>query len=118
MHRHFASRLVDILGVDISAPTCQLLLYVMHRHFASRLVDILGVDISAPTRHNDIIIPTFQIWITFSPIADTAVPYYSIDAFRLNMLVLVFAIASVPFGFLASWLLDTLGLRLSVSFTQ
>ena len=85
----------------------------------SRHVDILGVDISAPTRHNDdIIIPTFQIWITFSPIADTAVPYYSIDAFRLNVLVLVFAIASVPFGFLASWLLDTLGLRWSVSFTE
>ena len=57
----------------------------------------------------------FQIWITFSPIADTAVPYYAIDAFRLNLLVLVFAAASVPFGFLASWLLDTLGLRFSVS---
>ena len=57
----------------------------------------------------------FQIWITFSPIADTAVPYYNIDASRLNILVLVFAIASVPFGFLASWILDTLGLRFSVS---
>jgi hypothetical protein len=57
-----------------------------------------------------------QIWITFSPIADTAVPYYSITPFELNILVLVFAIASVPFGFVASWVLDTLGLRLSVSF--
>jgi len=56
-----------------------------------------------------------QIWITFAPIADTAVPYYKVTPFQLNILVLVFAIASVPFGFVASWLLDTLGLRLSVS---
>jgi len=56
----------------------------------------------------------FQIWITFSPIADTTVPFYQITPFELNILVLVFAIASVPFGFVASWLLDTLGLRLSV----
>ncbi|XP_060565003.1 solute carrier family 49 member A3-like [Ruditapes philippinarum] len=55
-----------------------------------------------------------MIWITFSPIADTAVPYYSITPFELNILVLVFAIASVPFGFVASWVLDTLGLRLSL----
>lgn len=58
----------------------------------------------------------FQIWITFSPIADTTVPYYQITPFQLNILVLVFAIASVPFGFIASWVLDTLGLRFSVSF--
>ncbi|WAR22401.1 S49A3-like protein [Mya arenaria] len=54
------------------------------------------------------------IWITFSPIADTAVPYYKITPFQLNILVLVFAIASVPFGFAASWLLDTLGLKMSL----
>ncbi|XP_053406794.1 solute carrier family 49 member A3-like isoform X2 [Mercenaria mercenaria] len=55
-----------------------------------------------------------MIWITFSPIADTTVPYYKITPFELNILVLVFAIASVPFGFIASWVLDTLGLRLSL----
>ncbi|XP_052770532.1 solute carrier family 49 member A3-like [Mya arenaria] len=55
-----------------------------------------------------------MIWITFSPIADTAVPYYKITPFQLNILVLVFAIASVPFGFAASWLLDTLGLKMSL----
>ncbi|KAL4231241.1 Major facilitator superfamily domain-containing protein 7 [Mactra antiquata] len=55
-----------------------------------------------------------MVWITFSPIADTSVPYYSITPFQLNILVLVFAIASVPFGFIASWVLDTLGLRFSL----
>lgn len=58
----------------------------------------------------------FQIWITFSPIADTTVPYYNITPFELNILVLVFAIASVPFGFVASWVLDTIGLRFSVRY--
>ncbi|KAH3789896.1 solute carrier family 49 member A3-like [Dreissena polymorpha] len=55
-----------------------------------------------------------MIWITFSPIADTTVPYYNITPFQVNILVLVFAIASIPLGFVASWLLDTLGLRLSL----
>lgn len=57
----------------------------------------------------------FQTWITFSPIADLTSTYYNINAFKVNVLSLIFMVASVPFGFAASWVLDTYGLRASVS---
>ena len=56
----------------------------------------------------------FQTWITFSPIADLTSTYYKINAFKVNVLSLIFMVASVPFGFAASWVLDTYGLRTSV----
>ncbi|KAL3863356.1 hypothetical protein ACJMK2_005114 [Sinanodonta woodiana] len=55
-----------------------------------------------------------MIWITFSPIADSTIVFFKIDSLQLNMLSLVYLIASIPFGFVASWLLDTLGLRTSI----
>ena len=57
----------------------------------------------------------FQNWLTFSPIADLVSVYYDINAFKVNVLSLVFMVASIPFGFIASWVLDTFGLRASVS---
>uniref|UniRef100_K1QVM3 Major facilitator superfamily domain-containing protein 7-a n=1 Tax=Magallana gigas TaxID=29159 RepID=K1QVM3_MAGGI len=53
-------------------------------------------------------------WITFSPIADLTSTYYNINAFKVNVLSLIFMVASVPFGFTASWVLDTYGLRSSI----
>lgn len=60
----------------------------------------------------------FQTWITFSPIADLTSTYYNVNAFKVNILSLIFMVASVPFGFAASWVLDTYGLRTSVSTTD
>ena len=57
----------------------------------------------------------FQIWITFSPIADITAEKFKVDAFKVNVLSLIFLICSVPFGFCATWVLDTFGLRASVS---
>ncbi|XP_062581592.1 solute carrier family 49 member A3-like [Saccostrea cucullata] len=53
-------------------------------------------------------------WITFSPIADLTSTYYDVNAFKVNILSLIFMVASVPFGFTASWVLDTYGLRTSI----
>ncbi|KAL5015889.1 hypothetical protein ScPMuIL_005478 [Solemya velum] len=55
-----------------------------------------------------------MIWLTFAPVADLMTTFYGIDAFSVNLLSLVYLIASVPCGFIASWLLDTLGLRVSL----
>ncbi|XP_033756588.1 solute carrier family 49 member A3-like isoform X1 [Pecten maximus] len=55
-----------------------------------------------------------MVWITFSPIADLTAVYYKINSFQVNILSLVFLIASIPFGLTASWILDTFGLRASL----
>ena len=57
----------------------------------------------------------FQIWICFSPITNYTTAYYDISGDQVNWLSLVYVVATIPFGFVAAWLLDTLGLRTSVS---
>ena len=56
----------------------------------------------------------FQIWICFSPVTNYTTAYYNISDDQVNWLSLVYVVASIPFGLLATWLLDTLGLRTSV----
>ncbi|XP_012938860.1 solute carrier family 49 member A3 [Aplysia californica] len=55
-----------------------------------------------------------MIWIMFSPVTDKTSQYYGVDPTGVNWLSLVFLVASIPCGFMASWLLDTLGLRASI----
>lgn len=55
-----------------------------------------------------------QIWICFSPIAEKTASYYGVSDLVVDFLSLSFMIASVPFGPVASWLLDTQGLRRSL----
>ncbi|KAL8587046.1 hypothetical protein ACOMHN_023436 [Nucella lapillus] len=55
-----------------------------------------------------------MIWICFSPITNYTTDYYNISSSQVNWLSLVYVVASIPFGFLATWLLDTLGLRTSI----
>ncbi|KAH9518549.1 hypothetical protein Btru_017124 [Bulinus truncatus] len=57
------------------------------------------------------------IWIIFSPVTDKTAGYYNITIMDVNWLSLVFLIASVPSGFFASWMLDTIGLRASIIFS-
>ncbi|ESO99043.1 hypothetical protein LOTGIDRAFT_53741, partial [Lottia gigantea] len=54
------------------------------------------------------------LWICFSPITNITIKYYNITELDVNLLSLVYLVASIPFGFTASWLLDTLGLRISI----
>ncbi|XP_052772964.1 solute carrier family 49 member A3-like [Mya arenaria] len=55
-----------------------------------------------------------MMWITFAAAADTTVAFFEITPLKVNMLSMVFMIASIPFGFIASWVLDTFGLRASL----
>uniref|UniRef100_A0A2C9KD64 Major facilitator superfamily (MFS) profile domain-containing protein n=1 Tax=Biomphalaria glabrata TaxID=6526 RepID=A0A2C9KD64_BIOGL len=56
------------------------------------------------------------IWIIFSPVTDKTAHYYNKSIMEVNWLSLVFLVASVPSGFFASWMLDTIGLRASIIF--
>eukprot|EP01102_Stenamoeba_stenopodia_P022343 TRINITY_DN9270_c0_g1_i1.p1 TRINITY_DN9270_c0_g1~~TRINITY_DN9270_c0_g1_i1.p1 ORF type:complete len:481 (-),score=85.98 TRINITY_DN9270_c0_g1_i1:115-1557(-) len=50
-------------------------------------------------------------WITFSPIAGIIGCYYGVTPFWVDSLSLVFMVAYIPCFFLASWSLDSIGLR-------
>ena len=56
----------------------------------------------------------FQIWISFSPIADYTAVYFNISTMQVNWLAIIFMVINIPLGFVAMWLLDTLGLRAGV----
>ncbi|XP_045189927.2 solute carrier family 49 member A3-like [Mercenaria mercenaria] len=55
-----------------------------------------------------------MMWITFAAAADTTITFYRISSLQLNMLSMTFMFATVPLGFVASWVLDTFGLRTSL----
>jgi len=57
---------------------------------------------------------SFQLWITFSPIADVTAAYYGVGDMAVNWLSLIFLVVCIPLGLVAAWLLDTLGLRTGV----
>lgn len=55
-----------------------------------------------------------MLWISFAPVADLTARYYECSLDTVNYLSLVYLVVSIPFGFLASWLLDTLGLKYAI----
>lgn len=55
-----------------------------------------------------------MLWISFAPVADLTARYYKCSLDTVNYLSLVYLVVSIPFGFLASWLLDTLGLKYAI----
>lgn len=62
---------------------------------------------------SDFLLP--QAWISFAPVAYPAAEYYHTSANVINGLSIVFMVATIPFGLLAIWVLDTHGLRAAVS---
>ncbi|XP_069623767.1 solute carrier family 49 member A3 isoform X2 [Ranitomeya imitator] len=55
-----------------------------------------------------------MLWISFAPVADLAAVNLKCSLDTINYLSLVYLIISIPFGFIASWLLDTLGLNYAI----
>ncbi|XP_053321779.1 solute carrier family 49 member A3 [Spea bombifrons] len=55
-----------------------------------------------------------MLWISFAPVADLTASFFNCTLDDVNFLSLVYVIISIPFGFGASWFLDTLGLRSAV----
>lgn len=56
-----------------------------------------------------------QLWLSFAPVADTVAQHFLLSAEQINWLSLVFLVVSIPFGVVAIWVLDSIGLRWAVS---
>ncbi|KFU84539.1 Major facilitator superfamily domain-containing protein 7, partial [Chaetura pelagica] len=57
---------------------------------------------------------TLQLWLTFAPVADKTAAYFHISLEMVNWLSIVYLLISIPFGLVATWILDTVGLRCAV----
>lgn len=55
-----------------------------------------------------------MIWLTYGPVAYKASSFYETSLDTINFMSVVFMITGIPCGFIATWLIDTFGLRLSV----
>uniref|UniRef100_A0A672G8A8 Major facilitator superfamily (MFS) profile domain-containing protein n=1 Tax=Salarias fasciatus TaxID=181472 RepID=A0A672G8A8_SALFA len=60
------------------------------------------------------ILPFSQIWITFAPVADQSAQYLHVGLDMINYLSLVFMVVAIPLSFGSTWMLDTLGLRITL----
>ncbi|XP_054842995.1 solute carrier family 49 member A3 isoform X2 [Eublepharis macularius] len=52
-----------------------------------------------------------MLWLTFAPVADKTAEHFRISLDTVNWLSLVYLVISVPFGLVAIWMLDTIGLK-------
>uniref|UniRef100_A0A8C6Z6K4 Solute carrier family 49 member 3 n=1 Tax=Nothoprocta perdicaria TaxID=30464 RepID=A0A8C6Z6K4_NOTPE len=55
-----------------------------------------------------------MLWLTFAPVADRTASYFHISLETVNWLSLVYLLISIPFGLVATWVLDSVGLRWSL----
>ncbi|KAJ8269359.1 hypothetical protein COCON_G00119660 [Conger conger] len=54
------------------------------------------------------------LWLSFAPVADQTARYLRASMDQVNWLSLVYMVVAVPFCFVTTWMLDTLGLRISL----
>ncbi|XP_064198116.1 solute carrier family 49 member A3-like [Anguilla rostrata] len=54
------------------------------------------------------------IWLSFAPVANLTARYLGASLDQVNWLSLVYMVVAVPFCFVTTWMLDTLGLRISL----
>jgi MFS family permease len=55
------------------------------------------------------------LWISFAPITGLAAAFYGVSDLKIGLLSMSFMIAFVPLSIPASWAIDTIGFRKSVS---
>ncbi|XP_043827170.1 solute carrier family 49 member A3 isoform X1 [Dromiciops gliroides] len=54
-----------------------------------------------------------MLWLSFAPVADKIAHYFRLSMTEINWLSLIFLVMSIPFGIVATWILDSCGLRCS-----
>ncbi|XP_060904530.1 solute carrier family 49 member A3 [Labrus mixtus] len=54
------------------------------------------------------------LWLTFAPVADQSAQYLNVSLEDINWLSLVFMVVAVPLSLGTTWMLDTLGLRITL----
>ncbi|NXL84530.1 S49A3 protein, partial [Alectura lathami] len=55
-----------------------------------------------------------MLWLTFAPVADQTAAYFHVSLEMVNWLSTVYLLISIPFGLVATWVLDSMGLRCAV----
>ncbi|CAB1455722.1 unnamed protein product [Pleuronectes platessa] len=55
-----------------------------------------------------------MIWLTFAPVADQSAHFLKVTLEGVNWLSLVFMVVAIPLSFGTTWMLDTLGLRITL----
>ena len=68
------------------------------------------------TIHGCILLPCSQLWLTFAPIPDFTAEFYNVSEDDVNLFSLVFFVVSLVIGLFSIVVLDTWGLKVSVSF--
>ncbi|XP_074131009.1 solute carrier family 49 member A3 isoform X1 [Sminthopsis crassicaudata] len=54
-----------------------------------------------------------MLWLSFAPVADKIAYYFQLSISEINWLSLIYLVMSIPFGIVATWILDSFGLRFS-----
>nr|XP_046262143.1 solute carrier family 49 member A3 [Scatophagus argus] len=54
------------------------------------------------------------LWLTFAPVADQSAQYLKVTLEEINWLSLVYMVVAIPLSFGTTWMLDTLGLRITL----
>lgn len=55
-----------------------------------------------------------MVWLTFAPVADQSSQYLNVSLQNVNWFSLVFMVVSIPLSLVTTWMLDTLGLRITL----
>ena len=55
-----------------------------------------------------------QLWLSFAPVADQSARYLKVGLEQVNWLSIIYMIVAIPLSFATSWMLDVLGLRITV----
>uniref|UniRef100_A0A665V9C4 Solute carrier family 49 member 3 n=1 Tax=Echeneis naucrates TaxID=173247 RepID=A0A665V9C4_ECHNA len=66
-----------------------------------------------PRRWNQIL-NLIRIWLTFAPVADQSAQYMKVSLEKINWLSMVYMVVAIPLSFGTTWMLDTLGLRITL----
>uniref|UniRef100_A0A2K6EGB4 Solute carrier family 49 member 3 n=1 Tax=Propithecus coquereli TaxID=379532 RepID=A0A2K6EGB4_PROCO len=74
-----------------------------HRAYARRWVFLLVVSLLSCSNA--------MLWLSFAPVADTIAEHFFLSMEQINWLSLVYLVVSIPFGVVAIWMLDSVGLR-------
>lgn len=54
------------------------------------------------------------LWLSFAPVADQSARYLRVGLQQINWLSIIYMIVAIPLSFATSWMLDVLGLRITL----
>ncbi|KAM6220847.1 solute carrier family 49 member A3 [Rhynchocyon petersi] len=74
-----------------------------YRAYARRWLFLLAVSLLSCSNAT--------LWLSFAPVADTFAKHFSLTIKQINWLSLIYLLVSIPFGVVAVWFLDSVGLR-------